>query len=174
MQSAVVNAFGTTASGIYPTSVAAGDLLIAAVRLGNATGVATVSDNNGNPWQRVDRRADTGGDDLELWYAPNAAAAPNAQPTLTIASSVSATIRVVMAEYSGVLASGPLDQHATAAGVSAAPLVSSASTAQAVELVIGYGEVENNSTFAAGPAETLDAGHGGGTGGKLAPSTRCR
>jgi hypothetical protein len=120
---------------------------VAAIRIGNGAASATVTDNVGNAWTLVDRRSDTGGgsaDDLELWYAPNASGAP----TITVRSSVSASIRAVVAEFSGVQPSAPLDQHAIAIGSGPSPTVStSASTGQAVELVLGYGEVENFSMF---------------------------
>ena len=117
MQSATLNSSGTAGSIDYPNAVANGDLLIAAVRIGDKTGASTITDNNNNGWQLVDRRAEFGngnGDVLELWYAPNASNAPNPRPTLSIKSNVSATLRVVVAEYSRTLASGVLDQHATA------------------------------------------------------------
>ena len=129
------------------------------MRLGNGSSTATVTDDNGNNWVRVDRRSDTGGgsgDDLELWYALNASASPNAQPTLTIHSSLSASIRAVVAEFAGIQASAALDQHATAIGTSAASSVTtSGPLAQANELVLGYGEVENMSTFTAASGYTM-------------------
>ena len=163
VQSAVLDTSGTTGSVGFPNSVASGDLLIAAVRIGDQTGASTVTDNNGNAWQLVDRRTENGsgiGDALELWYAPNASNAPNARPTVSIRSSVStATLRVVLAEYSGVLAaSGALDQHATASGNSAAATASTSMTAQANELVIGYAEVAGTSTFTPGPGYLLGPG----------------
>jgi hypothetical protein len=93
---------------------------------------------------------------LELWYAPNASALPNAAPTLTIHSTVAASIRVVVAEFGGVLPTGALDQHAIAIGTGPSPSVSSVgSTSQAVELVLGYSEVENVTTFAPGSGYKL-------------------
>ena len=142
------------------------------MRIGNATGTGTITDNNGNAWQLLDRRADTGGgngDDLELWYAPNALASPNRQPTLTIRSNVSASLRTVVAEFSGVLATSAMDQHATAIGTSASPgVVTAGSSAQVNELVIGYGEVENMSAFSAGSGYVMDNSVPTGSGGKLA------
>src|SRR5207302_6980986 len=105
----------------YSKAIGTSDLLVAAIRLGNRSALASVSDNNGNAWQLIDRRADSGGgagDDLELWYASNASSSPNARPTLTIRSTLPVTIRGVVAEDSGSLPSGALDQHATAVGTS--------------------------------------------------------
>jgi hypothetical protein len=168
----VLNTSGTAGAIAYARPVVAGNLLIAAVRIGNAAGVASITDNNGNNWQVIDRRSDTGGgngDDLELWYALNASTTPNNQPTLTIRSSVSATIRAVIAEYSGVSTSAALDQHAIAIGTSASPnVVTSGATAKADELVIGYGEVENQSAFAVGNGYAMDNSVPAGAGGKLA------
>jgi hypothetical protein len=139
--------------------VGSGHLLVAAVRLGNAGATATVSDNNGDAWTVIDRHGDTGGgngDDLELWYALNSSASPNAAPTLTIHSTVAASIRVVVAEFGGVLSTGSLDQHAIAIGTGSSPTVSTAAaTSQAAELVLGYGEVENDTTFTPGTGYTL-------------------
>jgi hypothetical protein len=171
VQTVVLDSSGTSTALSYTNPVIAGDLLVVAVRLGNKAASGTVTDNNGNLWQLVDRRADTGsgsGDDLELWYAPNALAAPNSRPTLNVRSSLTATIRVVLAEYSGVLATAPLDQHTTQAGTSAAPAVSSGLTTQPTELVLGYGEVENSTTFTPGAGYVLDATVPASAGKKLA------
>src|SRR5205814_6543559 len=96
---------GTLVTVTYANPVTAGHLLVAAVRTGNRAATASVTDNDGNAWQLVDRRVDAGGgggDDLELWYAPNALASPNNRPTLSVSSTMSASLRVVIAEYSGI------------------------------------------------------------------------
>jgi hypothetical protein len=82
VQSGVLNASGTSGSVTYPRAVARGNLLVAAVRLGSARGTASISDNNANDWQLVDRRADTGGGNgeaLELWIAVPASPLPHAE-----------------------------------------------------------------------------------------------
>jgi hypothetical protein len=70
-----VDSSGSAATVQYSSAVSAGDLLIAAVRLGKRTASAAITDNNGNTWTRIDQRVDTGGgsgEDFELWYAENA------------------------------------------------------------------------------------------------------
>jgi hypothetical protein len=119
------------------------------------------------------RAADTlisggGGEDFELWYAENALAAPNARPTLTIRSNVSASIRAVIAEYHGVVTTGSLDQHATAIGTSNLPLVTTGTTSQATELLVGYGEVENSTSFTPRSGYSNDRVVPSGSGAKLA------
>ena len=171
VQTAILDTSGTTGSLAPSSAVSSGDLLVAAIRIGNSAGIANVTDNNGNTWQVVDRRPDTGGgggEDFELWYAPNALASPNSRPTVTITSTRSATLRVVLAEYRGVLANSALDRHATAIGNSAAPLVSSSTTSQPNELVLGYAEVENTSTFTARAGYLVDGSVPSSAGKKLA------
>ncbi len=150
MQSSTLDTTGTSSTVSYNSNVTAGNLLIAAVRFGNKTATGTVTDNNGNNWTLIDRQADNGGgngDTLELWYATNAKITPNVRPTLTINSSVSATIRAVIEEYSNVATTNPLDQHTTAIGLSGTLSATSGVTIQTNELAIGYGELESGSAF---------------------------
>lgn len=75
----------------------------------------------------------------------------------------------MVAEFSNIQTSGALDQHATAIGTSNAMSVTTAGqTAQANELVLGYGEVENNSTFTPSAGNTLAGVVPSGSGAKLA------
>jgi hypothetical protein len=171
VQTKVLDTSGISGSVPYTNPITAGNLLVVAIRIGDKSASATVTDNDGNAWQQVDRRAEAGGgvgDDLELWYVANASASPNSRPTVTVRSTVSASIRAVLAEYSGVLPSGPLDQHTTNVGTSTSLSVSSAATSQANELVIGYGEVANGSAFTPGNGYTLDGGVPASPGTKLA------
>ena len=160
----MLNTSGTAGSVAYSGAVTTADALVAAVRVGNAAATASVSDNVGNAWTLLDRRSDTGGgngDDLELWIARNA----SGSPTLTVRSTISASIRVVAAEFSGV---ATVDQHAIANGTGGALLASSAPTSQAVELVLGYGEVENVTTFTPGSGYALVNVVPAGSGAKVA------
>jgi hypothetical protein len=168
----VLDTSGASGTIRYSKAVSSGSALFAAVRIGNTAATATVTDNNGNTWQLIERRADNGGvsgEDLEFWYAPNASSTPNQRPTLTIRSNVSASIRAVVAEFSGLQTSGSLDQHATAIGASGSPAVStSAATSQSNELVLGYGEVEDQSTFTPSTGASLVGVVPAGAGAKLA------
>jgi outer membrane protein assembly factor BamB len=172
VQSSLLDTSGTSGTIAYSRAVSSGNALFAAVRIGNRAATATVTDNNGNPWQLIDRRADNGGgsgEDLELWYAQNASASPNQRPTLTIRSSLSATIRAVVAEFSGLQTSGALDQHATTIGTNGTPVVStSAATSQPNELVLGYAEVENQTSFTASSGASVVGVVPAGAGAKLA------
>jgi uncharacterized repeat protein (TIGR01451 family) len=168
IQNALVDSSGSSVTVTLSNSVTAGHLAVAALRIGNSSASAMVTDSNGNSWSRIDRRADTGGDDLELWYAQNIASVPNARPTLTIRSSVSATIRAVVAEYSGIATTSALDQHAIANGSGSSLSATSAATTQDNELVIGYGEVSNMSAFAVGAGYTLVGSVPASPGSKLA------
>jgi hypothetical protein len=171
VQTNILDSTGTAATVQYSSGVSAGDLLIAAVRLGKRTASAAITDNNGNTWTRIDQRADTGGgsgEDFELWYAENALTSPNARPTLNVRSSASASIRAVIAEYHGLVTSGSLDQHATAIGTGASPLVVSGTTSQPTELIVGYGEVENATSFTPRSGFSNDRVVPSGSGAKLA------
>jgi hypothetical protein len=170
VQTNALDASGTAATVAYTAGVTSGDLLVAAVRIGDRSASASVTDSDNNVWTRIDRRADNGGgggEDLELWYAENALNSPSLRPTLTIRSTVSASIRAVIAEYSGIVTGGSLDQHATNIGNSAAPRVTSGVLSQPNELVVGYGEVENTSTFTALAGFTNDRVVPTGSGAKL-------
>jgi hypothetical protein len=153
----------------FPNAVSHGNALVAAIRLGNNAASATVTDNNGNHWQRLDRRGDTGGgngEDFELWYALGAQTS-TARTTLTLASSISTTIRAVVAEFTGLHTSGAVDHHATAIG-NGDSLSASASTTYANELVLGYGEVENTSPFTPSSSYRVVNAVPTGSGGKIA------
>ena len=62
---------------------------------------------------------------------------------------------------------GERGPYARAIGNSAAPMVSSGSTAQANELVLGYAEVTDGAVFTLGTGYVMDATVPSGTAGKL-------
>ena len=117
----------TTLSATFDTAATAGNLLVI-----GACSDATIATPSG--FSLGEQAVDAQG--AYLFYK----IAAGGETTLTVTPGVSRPAAMVIAEYSGITASGPLDQTATATNsgspfVSASPGTSSATT-QAVELVV--------------------------------------
>ncbi|MCX6876279.1 MAG: YDG domain-containing protein [Verrucomicrobia bacterium] len=117
---------------------ASGNTLLAVVttRRTSISTVSSITASGGVTWVRAKQSAGTAGTTTEIWYAPNVQGAA-AGVTINLAASNFAAAAVV-AEYSGVLASNPLDTTASNNGTtSPASTGTTTTTAQANELWFG-------------------------------------
>lgn len=120
---------------------------------------SSVSDSKGNTWTLAAGPVTaSAGDTIRCYYAFNLTG--GAGHTFTLNLSAAGAGVVCAAEYSGVLLTDPLDQTATQAS-SGNPVDSSstATTTQADELLIGYGQQSSgvNLAWSAGASYTLRA-----------------
>ena len=127
----------TTSSLALPHPVTNGSLLIAAIST-NDTGtvpVTGVSDTLNGVWKKAVSAAYADGH-VELYYLSNSLAG-----TDTVTSAPSGQAAMVVAEYSGVATTSPLDQFIGASGSNSATLETDPTAAlmQTHELVIGVG-----------------------------------
>jgi hypothetical protein len=127
---------GTSASLAYTGAVTAGDTLVCALRIGSAavTGV-TVSDTINGSWTVSTQVETTGGDFLVVAYFQNAT---SGTPTVNASWTTSASIRFIIAEYTGV-ATASVDQIALnqTSGVTNTPTTSTVTTTSSSEVLIG-------------------------------------
>ncbi len=137
----------------------AGSLLIATARLTAVVGAISVSDTQGNTWvSAVQQQNNTAGRWQVIFYAKNCKAGAN---TVTITSAVSqGRIEGVIAEYSGLDTTAPLDQVAGAnsgAGTGTVATAGPVTTTSASELLIGAfsNETADGLTFTAGASYTV-------------------
>ena len=140
------NGAATTISVTMDTAPTNGNTLVAviATRGTTAARVSAIA-QTGATWTRAAQATNTNGTTIEIWYAPNVSGAA-AAITVTQASLRSAAVVI---EYSGVLASSPLDQTANATGSSAAPVTGTTpTTTQANELwICGIGFISSTPTL---------------------------
>ena len=118
-------------------AVSAGDLLAGWFGQYDSSGQVQVSDNVNGAWTRsVSRTYSNGGGDIALYYLQNSAAAPNGL-TITITATSATYLQGAAAEYSGVVATGALDQATSAQGNSTSVDSGSTAAVGAGELVVG-------------------------------------
>jgi chitodextrinase len=117
--------------------VNAGDLLAGWFGQYDSTGQVQVSDNVNGAWTRsASTTFSSGGGDLALYYLPNSKAAPSGL-TITISAPTATYLEAALADYSGVAATGALDQVAVANGNSVSVDSGPTSAVGAGELVVG-------------------------------------
>ena len=94
----------------------AGNWIGVAIRAGQLNQTFAVSDSRGNTYRRAVQRNDTvDGTTLSLYYAENIASGAN---TISVSDSIGGgTLRLTVAEYSGVASVNSLDVSASAAGL---------------------------------------------------------
>lgn len=159
VQGAITDSSGTSAGVQFTTAnITASNLLFLAVRIGTTSTTSGVSDTNSNGWTKITSAADANtGDTLETWYAQNAVATPNGKPIVTVTSTTSATLRIILEEYSGVATSGALGVQGTNGLTSntTPTATSSGSVTQATQLLIGVAELGNAETYTPGGGMTL-------------------
>ncbi len=129
-----------------PTS---GNTLVAIIstRSASASAVTGIVQSGAALWTRAAQSTGTAGTTTEIWHAPNIQAAGT---TVTIQLAAPLMASAVVAEYSGVLVAGSLDQTANSSGSGIAAVTgSSATTTQANELWLG-GIGLDNSTLTLG------------------------
>ena len=130
---------GSSAATSFTVTVATpanSNTLIAVISTrGTSTGRVSSVTQTGATWTRASQAANTNGTTTEIWYAPGVSGA-GTTVTITLASSLFAS--AVVAEYSGVLTVGPLDQTANSTGSStAAATGTTPTTTETGELWIG-------------------------------------
>lgn len=114
----------------------------------------TCTDNKGNVWQFGGANADDGGDLIALWYCPNATGGSGHQVTITTTEAENITI--IVAEYSGVKTSSPLDASGAGSGNGSTVLSDDITTSQNGCLIIGLGvDVFNLGTPSTGSGYTM-------------------
>jgi Polysaccharide lyase len=138
---------GTSMPVAYPANVAAGHLLVGMFR---ASGTTSVSDSRNGAWTR----AATASDGINsIWYRANAAAGAT---TVTVSGTTSGSIRAVIAEYSGVATSAPLDATACNTGTGTTATTGTTASVPAGELAFaGLGSFDSGITVSAGTGATL-------------------
>ncbi len=150
-----VNSSGAPVTSVTITltsPVGAGDLLVGWFGQYNSSGQVTVSDNVNGAWTRSSASTSYGGGsgDIALYYRQNSAAAPGGL-TITITATNATYLEGVAADYSGVAATGALDQVSVAKGNSTS--VNSGPTAS-----VGAGEVVVGAVLTGGSPGTVTAG----------------
>ena len=118
--------------------VSAGALLVGWFGQYNSPGQVQVSDSVNGTWTRAAASTtfSSGSGDVALYYLQNSKAAPNGL-TITISASSPTYLEAAMAEYTGVVTSGALDQVAVAQGNSTSVDSGPTAAVSAGELVVG-------------------------------------
>ena len=147
---------GTTNTTVlaFPSNNTAGNWIGVCIRAGALNESFTVVDSKGNIYRKAVQFAETGdGNSIGIYYSENIAGGANA---IRVSASVSATLRIVILEYSGVATSGSLDAVAMNQGQSATPSSGpgGATTANG-ELLLGAIATANAARFTAGSGYTI-------------------
>ena len=139
----------------FTSSNAAGNFIAVAVRSGRSGQTFAVSDSQGNTYRlavTLNVTLDSpSGDTLAVYYAENIRGGAN---TVSIAQSLSSTLRFSILEYSGVASTNSLDRTASAQG-SGSTASSGNLTTSAADLVLGAILSANERTFTAGSNFTV-------------------
>ena len=158
MAIAFVQAVGSVGTGIfnlaYGSANTVGNLLIAVIRISSGTGAITVSDSRNPNWASAVANVNGSSNDA-IFYLPNCAAGAN---TVHVAQSGEGACEFLIAEYSGLALSNPLDKVISSLGTSATGNVGpTATTTSPNELVIaGFSnESANGLTFTPGSGYTV-------------------
>jgi hypothetical protein len=138
---------GTSMSVSYGSSVTAGHLLVGMFR---AAGTTAVSDSRNGAWTKAIGASDGVN---SLWYRANAIAGTT---TVTVTGTTSGPIRAVVADYSGVATTAPLDGTACNTGTGTAATTGTTASVPAGELAFaGVGMFDSPITVTAGAGMTL-------------------
>jgi hypothetical protein len=147
VQGASNSASGTSMTVSYGSSVAAGNLLVGMFR---AAGTTSVSDSRNGAWTKAVGASDAVN---AIWYRANAAAGAT---TVTASGTTSGPIRAVIAAYSGIATSAPLDGTACNTGTGTTATTGSTASVAAGELAFaGIGTFNSPITVTAGAGATL-------------------
>jgi hypothetical protein len=147
------NVSSTTIS--FSSNTAATNFLSACVRAGNKSTTLSITDGQSNTWNSVVSVQVTGtgnGELLQCFEAHNTAGGAD---TLTVSTTLSTTLRIAIAEYSGVATTSPIDSSNSNTGSSASPQSNSITPAANNELIIAAGSVDAAETFTAGTNFTM-------------------
>lgn len=139
----------------YSSNVTAGNHLSIIVGYGNTGGLVTVTDSLLQTWTKAKSQVQTSdGGDIELWYFENTAAGAD---TVTVTYVAAANVRAILLEYSGLAASGSLDQTNSAqADASSSINAGNVTTTQNDELMIAATRDDTNTTFTAGSGWVIE------------------
>lgn len=139
----------------YNSNNTVGSLLVAICRIGVQPATATVSDSQGNTWVRDDTQTDTAqANDYSFWYAANAKAGAN---TITFQTSTNGSLRLIIAEYSGVALTSPRDQKLSTKSTGTSAASGAIVPTQPNELVVGwFGTAAGNTITATGALTQRD------------------
>ena len=163
---ATETAAATSLTASFSASTTAGDLLVlsASVYTGTTNRITSVTDSAGRAWVRVGSYVVSGhNSDGEMWYSANAASVTS----VTVRTKTAAIVALAVQEFSGVVASGPLDV-ATGASASSTSFASGSVTPSvagylAVGFVAGHGNKQAITVtapgYAAQPQRTSIAAH---------------
>ncbi len=154
VQRSGVDAAGVTASLALATANSAGNFLAVVIRVGTPVGQTfTVSDTRGNTYRQAVRINNNADNTLAVYYAENIAAGTN---TVTVSNSVSATLRFVVIEYSGIALSNALDGTASASGTGTSPNSGALTTAAGGDLLLGAISTANGPNLTVGTGFTIE------------------
>lgn len=137
----VATSGGGTSTTITHGAVAAGNLVVVMVA-NYADSTFTVAGSSGGSYTQAARVSTNGDNPLAIFYKANHPGATNEVITVTSGSSLDNYITTQSAEFSGALATTPLDKTGTAAGAAAATstvVTASGANTVPVELVIAAG-----------------------------------
>jgi hypothetical protein len=142
----------TSSSLAFPSNNTAGNWIGVAIRSGANPQTLTVSDSRGSVYRQATQFVQTtDGPTDAIYYAENIAAGAN---TVTVSQTTSATLRLVITEFSGLAASGSIDVTASSQGSSASPSSGSATTTSNGELLFGLISSANGDTVTPGSGYT--------------------
>jgi len=161
VQAANNSTVGTATTVTITTTT--GNLLVLAVYEGvNATSTISVSDTAGNTWTQVNSYVTSSGDRFAMLYSLGASSITSV--TATWSGNISATVPVVVIEFSGVATGTPLDSNAgnpaTSSGTTNSTTLTSGAltTSNAVDvLIFGLGIGSTTTGMTAGTNFTLNA-----------------
>jgi 5-hydroxyisourate hydrolase-like protein (transthyretin family) len=133
----------------------AGNWIGVIVRVGNGSqGIAiTVTDSNGNTYHQAVQMASSPIGNLAIFYAENSKAGVN---TITVSDNISATLRVAIFEYSGVMKANSLDVTVSAQGTSTAPNSGNVTTTANGDLLLGAVMTTNAASYTAGSSYVIE------------------
>ncbi len=147
----------TALTATFPASTASGHLLVlaASVFTGTTNRITSVTDSAGRSWTRIGTYAASGhNSDGELWYSANAPAVTS----VTARTKSSSVMAISVLEFSGVLATSPLDA-ATGASASSTKPSSGPATATGADLAVGFiaGHASSQAITVTAPGYTAQA-----------------
>jgi hypothetical protein len=147
VQGASNSTSGTTMTVSYGSSVTAGHLLVGMVRV---AGTTSVSDPLNGAWTKAVGASDGVN---AIWYKANSKAGST---SVTASGTTSGPIRAVIADYSGIATSAPLDGTACSTGTGTTATTGSTASVPAGELAFaGIGTFDSPITVTAGAGATL-------------------
>ena len=142
-----VNGNVSSASKAFNFNNTAGDLLVVVAAWGDNAGggptLNSISDSQGNLYATavgpiIDDPVSANHSKVELFYAANVKGGANTV-TVTLSTTPGVYLDFYMHEYSGIMASSPLDQVSTATGTGVSVNTGTATTTQSNELLFAFG-----------------------------------